>query len=172
MNSSSHKEKIPPVVLSIADSYFSENLLTRKMATKNDFYTHFSSGFFLGLLKPSCGFPFGTQQQGFMAGQKYRQEQPEKLDEIMQEYGYRGIETNGVWFLGFERSNFYPSEIETDDEGWWLWNLCRFQPDVTPDELEDKGVRLHVRGFLSPPGGYGHLGSCSYQFYALAISKA
>ena len=172
---------IPQIIIDIADTYFDESLLNKDVPTKNDYYHRFSDGLWTALVTPKyyrySGNP--AREKGYAVGQKYLQEYPENISEIVSAYGWKPVETKGVWVREFEISGFLPDGIVVSTlnafrqaEPWWLDNMSDFDPDASKFNynLERlKGLYVHVRGFLSQEGNYGHLGEYTHLFYASFI---
>jgi len=171
----------PQIIIDIADSYFDESLLNRDVPTMDVFYSKFSDGLRTAILTPKyyrySGNP--AKEKGYSVGQKYLQEHPEKINDIVSAYGLKPVETNGIWVEAFERSCFRPDDIVVSTlkssrqmDEWWLENMSDFEPDASKFKNDFEGLTgmyVHVRGFLSQEGEYGHLGAYTYLFYATFI---
>jgi hypothetical protein len=107
--------------------------------------------------------------RGFEAGQAYRREHPENLKQIFEGYGYTTIEADGWWKAGFEVSDFRSKK--SPQESWWLTVIAN-EGDAQKVRVEarQEGVQVHVSGYLSPPGYYGHLGQSRRELFATSVT--
>lgn len=170
------KEVAPAAVTKLAEAYVkslgkSENTVDRDAEAKRDFVRTFLTGFTSP--KTSIGNPNDASAKGLEAGHVYRQEHPEKLKEILEGYGYVATEADGVWKFGFEVSDFRSNK--TPKESWWVTVIgnegeARAGAERVHVERSDDGVQVHVSGFLSPAGHYGHFGVGAREFFATSIT--
>jgi hypothetical protein len=165
---------IPQVSIQRADAYFDSLPFAQRTPHRNKVRAEFSRGFFSGFTNPAgeiVGGEHDARWHGFKSGQDYRRSNPESLKEIMEAFGYTAIEADGIWTVGFEHSGFRPRG-QTTDGTWWLLGFGSTQGASRKDfEISDGGVAVHVVGFRSPIGSYGHLGSYNYQFYYTKIGR-
>jgi hypothetical protein len=155
-----------------ADAYFDSLPYAQRMPHRDKVRVDFCRSFFQGFTMPSATMSGGTDagQRGFVAGQEYRQGNPEKVKEIMEGFGYTVVEATGVWTAFFEHSGFRPDT--QPKQTWWLSGFGDTQSDLPKGEkIPVKGVHIRVRGYLSPSGQFGHLGSYDHELFATSISK-
>ena len=121
--------------------------------------------------------------RGWSAGQTYRLAHPESISQIMREYGYNDFEGAGSWTFGFEAGGFQPDDagegfrLSPPRACWYLAFIHSADLDaqlgrIFPPNTFLRGgtVRVHVEGYVSPPGGFGHLGHCQRQLYAVSLT--
>jgi hypothetical protein len=130
--------------------------------------------FLQGFTNPGGSMSSRTEARlrGFLAGQEYRRANPTKTGDIMKGFGYTEVEADGVWTVLFEHSRFRPDK--QPKQWWWLWlpGLGNTQSDLSRDaEIPGRGVRVRVRGYLSPTGRFGHLGGYDHEIFATSISR-
>jgi len=139
---------------------------------EGDIRDDFCGSFFQGFTMPGATMSGGTEagRRGFLAGQEYRRANPAKTKETMEGFGYTTVEVAGVWTVSFEHSGFCPDT--QPKQTWWLSYFGDTQSDLPKGEkIPDSGAHIHVRGYLSPSGQYGHLGSYNHEFFATSISR-
>ncbi len=137
----------------------------------------FERSFLLGFTRPiaTIGNPNDAEVHGLQAGLDYRRAHPEALKEILEGYGYVATEADGVWRAGFEVSDFKPKE--NPNETWWITVLgdeggAKARAERVHVERRVDGVVVHVSGFLSPEGHYGHFGVGQRELMATSITPA
>jgi len=140
------------------------------------FVAEFARGFLQGFTSPKSELwsaMHGGFWHGHHVGQTYFAEHPESVDSVMSGFGYEKIEAYGKWDVGFEVCTFIPDDGSHDG----LWSLSSFGAEwpkgteVRPGEYVIHSMRLHVAGYLSPPGRYGHLGYCPREIFATTIEE-
>jgi hypothetical protein len=157
----------------------------------------FKAGFFLGFVDPISGSCGGTIHcaRGAYAGRMYRKDYPESVDSIMKAYGYTYVELDGRYSSGFEHSGFtpvkpYESGLATFKDakeaakvamiakarfatpgGWWRKRIGSVDSSIANSSFGPCDV-WHVKGYLSPLGEYGHLGSYSRELLMREASCA
>jgi len=81
-------------------------------------------------------------------------------------FGYKPIEGVGKFTLGFEMNYFTP---ENGEPSW-----CQRFPKAVRKKyskiIDDKRL-LKIKGWLSPIGLYGHMGSCQYEVVINELSE-
>jgi hypothetical protein len=166
---------MPPAILKLADAYLESLPLERRPKDQQRARARFVRAFFLGITIPasSPGSSDDEYSRGFKTGQEYRRANPDKIKETFESFGNVVTEAEGVWTTGFEHSGFEPRGPNSNHENWWLWTT----PDTVYEPPEGRrffgrGATVHVTGFLSPKGTYGHLGAYDRDFYATRISEA
>lgn len=159
---------VPAVVDRLADSHFS-SLAGQDRANEDALRRDFSSGFFDGFTSLVGTIYGGTEarQRGFLAGQEYRRNNPTRVKETMEEFGYSAVETEGDWTESFETKLFRPRN--QPKQSWWFSCMGLGRPDI-PKGMKIQHVHIRAVGFLSPSGHYGHLGGYDHQFFATSIS--
>jgi len=163
--------RVSPPVLRLAAAYVisrrGQKLQDFEGTQSEDFVRDFFLfNFFHGFTAPGATMTGGTEadRQGFIAGQKYRLQNPQKLKETMEGFGYEATEAEGTYICYFEHSEFYPRGKTT--QMWWLSTLGDSWPDLGTAR---NGIHLRVTGFLSPAGAYGHLNGYDHEFFATKI---
>lgn len=158
--------KVPAVVVKLAEAY------AKSHPAGNGDWSTFESTFFTGFTQPNVTIvqPNDAQKRGFEAGKSYRKANPEKVKEILEGYGYEAIEVKGTYRHAFEISEFRSEK--NPDERWWVSELQEEGKWVARDDLGRMGERVQVvvKGYLSPPGSYGHMGSGSRELIAQSIT--
>jgi hypothetical protein len=163
--------RAPEVVLHLADAYIAALPLQEKEGHQNDLRDEFFRSFFWGFVMPDGKLTGGSpvDSAGEAAGRQYRLSNPDKLNEIMQGFGYVATNAVGTWSRGFELSRF--RRAGDSGRGWWLWELPEpAASGVIARDIPPSGGPVRIAGFLSAKGRYGHLGMCDRQFYARDIS--
>jgi hypothetical protein len=162
----------PAAVARLADGYAKSLPQPEKRAeAKRDFESTFLTGFTTPNV--SLGSPSDAAAAGLKAGQAYRREHPAKVKEILEGYGYVATEADGLWEAGFEVSEFKPAK--NPKENWWITVLgeegaALEGAERVHVEASVDGVQVHVSGFLSPKGHYGHFGVGEREFIATSIT--
>jgi hypothetical protein len=148
----------------------------------------FASAFLHGYSNPDSTIPVNAALSssrmngaGWNAGQVYRRAHPESVPQIMQEYGYTEFEGTGDWTVGFEAGLFKPDrgEPSTPSSPHWCWSLGFIHSAdldaqlarIVPRDVWLRGatLRVHVEGYISELGRFGHLGACQRQVYAVGV---
>lgn len=173
------EEHVPAAVTKLAEDYVRSTRKPKKpSATPAEAKRDFARMFLTGFTQPnvSIGDPNDAQARGLEAGRKYRRENDAKVKEILVGYGYAPIETDGFWRSGFEVSDFKP--VKNPKENWWVTVLAEEGPtkaDAAPRvQVERKvdGLQVHIVGFLSPEGHYGHFGVGVRELIATSVTAA
>ena len=161
----------PPAILRMADAYLSSPGRQDKPGGENSVRRSYLQEFFSGFVNPKGTINGGTSTDhvAFQAGQEYRHNHPDKLKETMEGFGFTATNADGVWSVEFERSAFRMENHSGRD--WWLTEL----PDPESAQVRDRSFwdssgPIHISGFLSPKGNYGHLGGYDHRFFATNIS--
>jgi hypothetical protein len=169
------KEVFPPAVVKLAEAYVKS--APGKAKAIEDPKRDFQRTFLLGFTTPnvSVGNPNDAEEKGLEAGKAYRRDHPEKGKEILEGYGYVATEADGFWRAGFEVSDFKPKA--KPKETWWITVLreegaAREGAERVRVKQGIDGVQVHVSGFLSPPGHYGHFGVGQRELFATSITPA
>ena len=133
--------------------------------------SQYAQWFFQGFTHPTGGI-FTTSslmRDAYTKGQAYWRDQPSRRGAMFAAYGYEAIEQDGYFSHGFEKSDFQPADSSASP--WWMtslggvsWREIGFEPFRTGP------VRLHIVGYLSPKGQFGHLGA--YEHEVLVTSAA
>jgi hypothetical protein len=109
---------------------------------------------------------------------------PESVDSVMKGYGYSYVEVTGKYQVGFENSYFALAtplndrpatepKADTRPSPWWLSVFGSV--DSNNSEIKSRFGpcdNLHVKGYLSPKGRYGHLGGAEREFLVREASCA
>lgn len=165
---------IPDIVLEYAHAFAQTQTTDKRASTPPADYAQW---FFQGLIHPSGGIvtQSAAMRDAYMKGQRYWRDHPSERANIMASYGYRAIERDGVWSRGFEKSVFQPAhaDLDLDAGAWWLNSFggvaWRDVGLVAPNSSHQQ-PRVHIVGYLSPKGHYGHLGA--YEHEVLVTSGA
>jgi hypothetical protein len=112
-----------------------------------------------------------AMQAAAQAGAAYRRAHPDLVEATYKSYGYTPVSLEGVWTKSFERSDFVPLNGYRN-ETWWLEFLPELDQRLVASNRSDDGLRIKIRGYLSSPGGYGHLNSYVRQLYVDELSLA
>ncbi|HEV7402052.1 MAG TPA: hypothetical protein VGO11_03965 [Chthoniobacteraceae bacterium] len=172
------KEATPPAVVKLAEAYVKSVRQPEKpAATPAEAKRDFERMFLIGFTQPnvSIGDPNEAQASGLKAGHDYRRKHDNKMKEILEGYGYVATAVDGFWKFGFEISDFKP--VKNPKESWWISVIGEEGPALAGAErvhiqTSDAGVQVHVIGFLSPKGRYGHFGGGEREFFATSITAA
>jgi len=164
---------IPDVVLQDADEYAKSLTEAPKLPAGHTVRDEYAIWFFQGLIHPSGGIQTKSElmRDAYTHGQSWWRDHPSEHDAIFAEYGYRVIKQDGVWSRGFEKSAFQPDG--GDPESWWMdsfggvaWQSIGLAPPVSILVQP----RVHIIGYLSPKGHYGHLGGYEHEVLVTAGS--
>lgn len=106
--------------------------------------------------------------QSFLAGQDYRRKHAGRLDAAMRGFGYEPKTVEGEFAVGFEwcclRFAGQPGH------SWWVEYMADIRLPWPKEEDPGMGLgrsmQVRATGYLSPPGGYGHLNQYERQFLA------
>lgn len=169
------KAVAPGAVVKLAEAYVKS--LPKPPATPAETKRDFQRTFLIGFTEPnvSIGSPNDAETSGLEAGHDYRRKHPEKLKEILEGYGYVATEADGFWRAGFEVSDFKPKK--NPKETWWITVIgeegaAREGAERVHVERSMDGAQVHIIGFLSPEGYYGHFGVGRREFMATGITAA
>jgi hypothetical protein len=168
------RKPAPPVAQQAADAYFAslpDPVPEAKRRSYRDFYL---GAFFRGFVAPRSWISQGSEQSrhAHEAGKASWRSHSGDLGKIMTGFGYTPVEVEGRWWRGFERSEFRPQENPAEEK-WWLSLLENVVSDTptTMARYPSEGVAVRITGYLSPPGGYGHLGMGDHEFFATKINR-
>ncbi|MGK5004834.1 hypothetical protein [Janthinobacterium sp. LB2P70] len=158
---------IPDIVLEYAHAFAQTQTTDKQLPTPPADYAQW---FFEGLIHPSGGIvtQSAAMRDAYTNGQRYWRDHPSERANIMASYGYCAIERDGVWSRGFEKSVFQPVHAELDDDAgaWWFNSFggvaWRDIGLVAPNSSCQQ-PRVHIVGYLSPKGHYGHLGAYEHE---------
>lgn len=156
--SKSFAGEVPKVVLQYFDAFTKSQTATPSL--DSNLLQEYANCFFDGFVNPSGAIitKSDLDLDAYTNGQVYWRSHPSERERIFAAYGYLPVEREGVWFQGFETSAFQPAD--PDEGGWWLRSLedASWQT-LHPHELDSVSARihLHIVGYLSPKGRYGHL---------------
>lgn len=151
---------LPHVVVQSADD-FAHRSMGRQLPPREVMLGEYSKNFFSGFTHPWGGVITKSAliQDAYTRGQAYWHEHPEDRGNIFAAYGYTAVERDGVWSRGFEKSTFEP--VGATRATWWMssfggrpWSEAGLDPGLGRGR-----VPVHIEGYLSPNGRYGHLGT-------------
>ncbi|RFP10770.1 MULTISPECIES: hypothetical protein [unclassified Duganella] len=139
---------IPDVVMRLSDSY----------AASREEYARW---FFAGFTHPVGGIStnLDLMRDAYTQGQSYWREHANERDQIFSGYGYQAVEADGVWSRGFEKSSFVP--VNSQPGKWWMTSFGGVkwtELGTNHADAPSGQAQVHIVGYLSPRGGYGHLG--------------
>jgi hypothetical protein len=156
--------------------------------SRKDSRAVFANAFLDGYSNPVSTIPVNAGMSssringaGWSAGQAYRRAHPESVAQIMREYGYTEFEGAGAWTVGFEAGGFQSDTVEPTSGVWpqscWYLKVVRTADlnaqlaRVVPRDAMLRGatVRVRVKGYVSEPGRFGHMGVCQRQIYAVSV---
>ncbi|WP_429237344.1 hypothetical protein [Janthinobacterium lividum] len=168
---------IPEIVLEYAHAFSQTQAADKQLPAPPAPPAEYAQWFFQGLIHPAGGIvtQSAVMRDAYTNGQRYWRDHPSERASIMAGYGYLAIERDGVWSRGFEKSVFQPAHIDlnlgADAGAWWQDSFggvaWRDVGLVAPNSLYEQ-PRVHIVGYLSPKGHYGHLGA--YEREVLVIS--
>ena len=148
------------------------SLAGQKSANTDHIREDFIRSFFMGFTMPGArmGAKAESTQRGFIAGQEYRKNNPARISETMEGFGYILTEAEGTWIARFEVSSFQPQSMPK--QPWWLSHFGDTRSDIPKGaKIPKNGIHIRVIGYLSPRGHFGHWGAYEHEFFATSISK-
>ncbi|WP_143450307.1 hypothetical protein [Janthinobacterium sp. BJB446] len=154
---------IPAVVLDYASAFVQTQAADKQSPARRAEYAQW---FFQGLTHPSGGIVTQStaMRDAYTNGQRYWRDHPSGRDAIMAGYGYLPIEREGIWSRGFERSVFQAADAGAG--AWWLdsfGGVAWREVGLTAPNSTHEQPRVHIAGYLSPQGHYGHLGAYEHE---------
>ncbi|MCC7702919.1 hypothetical protein IGS59_11745 [Janthinobacterium sp. GW460P] len=166
-------DNIPDIVLEYASAFAQTQAADKQPSATPP--ADYAQWFFQGLTHPAGAIvtQSALMRDAYTKGQEYWRDHPSQRTQIMAGYGYRPIERDGVWSRGFEKSVFQPTDADADAGTWWINSFggvaWREVGLVAPNSVYER-PRVHIAGYLSPKGHYGHLGA--YEHEVLVTSGA
>ena len=167
---------MPRFVQQYADAYIHAHPdeQARSMRPLADEYARW---FLRGFINPRGGMrePSDIDGAAYTEGQAYGRAHPDERAAIFADFGYVPVATTGVWRLGFETMAFRPDD--SDEHGWWMrpfgevsWTDLGLVP---PDRKNGAhNFRVHIEGYVSPVGQYGHMGGFPREVVVLSGGPA
>lgn len=116
----------------------------------------YANYFFLGFRHASGGMsiPSPLLKTAYARGEVFWHEHPAERAQVFAAHGYVPVERTGAWSRGFEREAF-----ETGDgEIWWMDTATGGSWADTGLVPAGRRTHVHIVGYLSPKGQYGHMG--------------
>jgi hypothetical protein len=167
-------ERRSPLAHSSADKYFS--IFNTPLGACDAQYQRwwYVSNFFDGFRNPGStinGEPspdLRVAQAALSAGSKYREDNPNLVSQTYASFGYEYIEVEGVWERGFETSAFVSADVSSGQR-WWLEPLARSDVNVSEGGWSISKHQVRLKGYISSPGRYGHLGIYTRKIYAISV---
>jgi hypothetical protein len=156
--------QVPKVTLEFFKSFAESQTEERKLPADVVQSTQYAQWFFQGFTHPAGGIFTKSvlMQDAYTKGQVYWRDHPSQRNEIFASYGYLAIEQDGVFSRGFEKNDFQPNDSSTSL--WWITTLGDVAwHDVGFEPLGSAPSRLHIVGYLSPKGRFGHLGAYEHE---------
>lgn len=160
----------PALAQQLAETYLAHLPSQRISSDREALRQDFTRMFFTGFTDPGASLNGSdAAERGFEAGQKFRRHcNAQKIKQTMEAYGYVATEATGTWNVRFEVSSFRPRNAP--DETWWLNGFGNTKYILSRnDKWTSQPILYRVSGFLSPIGGYGHLGGYIHEFYATKV---
>lgn len=158
---------IPDVVVRYASSFTKIQSTDGSAPLSQAMLNQYAQDFFMGFTHPSPDRGVYTEsaalRDAYIHGQTYWREHPDERKKIFAGYGYIAVDAEGAWSQGFEKSSFEPSNPAGGK--WWMRPLGdgRWR-ELGLDACKGNGrSRVHVTGYLSPEGHYGHLGAYEHE---------
>jgi len=165
----------PKEIVQQADAYYDSLPKPQRSVSRDEVRLHYLEGFFMGYTSPMSKLMGGNDavyRRGFQAGQKFWRSHPDKIKETMEAFGYRFTKVNGAWIVGFEWSDFRPRSLFPSKK-WWLSNLTASDfGRISRLAGTAGGISIHVSGYLSPKGSYGHMGDYAHELFVTEISES
>ena len=168
-------DNIPDIVLEYAGAFAQTQAADKQPPATPP--ADYAQWFFQGLTHPAGAIvtQSALMRDAYTKGQEYWRDHPSQRTQIMAGYGYRAIERDGVWSRGFEKSVFQPSQanldVDVDAGPWWLDSFggvaWREVGLVAPHSTYEQ-PRVHIAGYLSPKGHYGHLGAYAHEVLVIS----
>jgi hypothetical protein len=153
----------------LAKDAFSRTSKVELRENEEEFRRLFSSAFLSGFLGPDGWTERASHvsiRLGVEAGRSYRKTFPEQSASILKAYGYVEIETAGRFFWNPRNAGFQP-----DDYPRVIWSLAGLGV-AWPERDGEKGeMKVQVKGFLSPKGGFGHAGDREHELLVTHMEK-
>ena len=155
---------VPDVALEFFNSFVESQTQEKKPPADDVKSSQYAQWFFQGFTNPTGGIytESSLMRDAYTKGQIYWRDHPSQRDDIFKAYGYSAIEQDGVFSQGFEKSDFQPNGASASR--WWMtavgdvaWRDIGFEPRRTGPS------RLHIVGYLSPKGQFGHLGAYEHE---------
>jgi len=152
--------EIPDVVLRQADAFAQTHPDMEPLPPGKTFREEYARHFLNGFLHQSNddASKSAMVRDAFEHGLLYWVDHPAERGVILTGFGFVAIDEDGIWWRNFEHSAFTPSNAEGEH-----WSMRTLDGSVWREE--DMGLntrsgqdRVHIKGYLSPKGHYGHLG--------------
>jgi hypothetical protein len=142
-----------PAVITIADAYVASPPVPHQtqdlISIRRDFLQAFFGGF--TELGAQMSSPNNAKFYGFLAGQKFRSENPSKINETMEAYGYTFGSVEGTLVFG-DKGGFHPN---TCPEEVWQCEAFDEQNNWPQLDMRRDGLKVILRGYLSPTRYFG-----------------
>jgi hypothetical protein len=165
---------IPDVVRLDADAYAQSLTEAPKLPSGHSVRDEYAIWFFQGLTHPSGGIQTESalRRDAYNHGQSWWRDHPLERDAMFAAYGYRVVKQDGIWSRGFERSAFQPDG--GDAESWWMDSFggVTWQSVGLAPPMSNPAMHVHIVGYLSPKGHYGHLGGYEHEVLVTGGSLA
>lgn len=163
---------VPTVVLEFFKSFAALQTGEKKPAIDGGAQSsQYAQWFFQGFTHPKGGIyaKSSLMRDAYTKGQVYWRDHPSRRGDIFAAYGYVAIEQDGFYSHGFEKSAFQPADASASV--WWMTSLGDVSwRDMGFEPVRSGPSRLHIVGYLSPKGQFGHLGA--YEHEVLVTSAA
>lgn len=164
--------EIPDVVVQYATSFTQVQLKDGTTSLNQTMLDQYARNFFMGFTHPSPDRGVYTKsaavRDAYTHGQTYWREHPDARAKIFAGYGYTKVDVEGAWSQGFEKSSFEPSNSAGGK--WWMKPLGDgpWSGVGLGQSAQNGGYHVHILGYLSPEGHYGHLGAYEHEILVTA----
>jgi len=151
---------VPNIVLEFFNSFAESQKEENDPSVADAQSIQYAHWFFQGFTHPSGGIftKSSLMRDAYTKGQVYWRDHPSRRDYIFAGYGYLAIEQDGIFSRGFEKSDFQSDGLRVNL--WWMTSLGDVAwRDIGVEPLRTGPSHLHIVGYLSPKGQFGHLGA-------------
>ena len=160
---------IPDLVVRAAQSFAQLHPDEKRPAADVVQLEEYGRWFFQGFTHPS-GQIFtqsDLMRDAYVKGQTYWREHPLEREAVFAGYGYAPVDVQGVWTWGFEKSAFQAPN--SGGASWWMDTLGGVGwRQVGLDDPRTPTMQVHLAGYLSPKGHYGHMGAYEQEIIVTA----
>lgn len=154
---------IPQAVQVLAQSYATSHPVAEPGWGGRTVQEEYAAWFFSGYVHPNGGIQTKSElmRDSYTRGQSYWRDHPDERDAILAGYGYLRVDMDGIWSRGYEKSSFVPTDLES--QTWWLSSFggARWEDLLRSGKMERNfgAAQVHITGYVSPDGAFGHLGA-------------
>jgi hypothetical protein len=153
---------VPAVVREYASTFVKSHAQEQQLSGERTVADDYALWFFQGYTHPQGGAFTASdiRSEAYKTGQAYWNAHPSERAAIFAGFGYQAVEREGIWSRGFEMSAFQPDDAEK--AAWWMTTLggVAWQDvGLVQSGPTARQMRVHIVGYVSPAGRYGHLGA-------------